>query len=242
MPAPPGGRRKRFRGWPWSPARQNEPVDASDPERHETPEIVVVAALLAGGSGSRFDGSRIDRLDSIHKLGARLRATAVEPPESVFERALRHAHWAGIGPIVIVTGSWSPTREQIGEHFAGGTIVANDRWADGQITSVRTALDSADALGADRVVIGLADQPFVTPDAWRTVASAPGPIAVATYAGRRGNPVALDRSVWHLLPAEGDEGARALMRIRPDLVREVACSGSPADIDTAEDLRRWQNN
>lgn len=213
-------------------------MDVSDSERHET----VVAALLAGGSGSRFDGSHVDQFDGIHKLAAQLRATAVEPAESVFERALRHARWADIGPIVIVTGSWSPTPEQIGDQVAGTTIVANDRWADGQITSVRTALDAADALGADRIVIGLADQPFVTPDAWRTVASAPGPIAVASYSGRRGNPVALDRSVWQLLPADGDEGARALMRIRPDLVREVACSGSPADIDTVEDLHRWQNN
>ena len=144
---------------------------------------------------------------------------------------------------MIVTGSWSPTREQIGEQVADTTVVANDRWADGQITSVRTALDAADALGADRIVIGLADQPFVTPDAWRTVAdphparspSRPMPAAAATRSR-------LDRSVWHLLPESGDEGARALMRIRPDLVREVACSGSPADIDTAEDLRRWQNN
>jgi CTP:molybdopterin cytidylyltransferase MocA len=207
-------------------------VDAADQmpsERHET----VVAALLAGGAGARFD-----QLDGTHKLEASLRATAVEPAESVFERALRHVGDARIGPIVIVTGSWSPPAQQV----AGATVVANDRWADGQITSVRTALDAADALGADRVVIGLADQPFITPDAWRTVADAPGPIAVATYAGRRGNPVGLDRSVWHLLPESGDEGARALMRIRPDLVREVACSGSPADIDTAEDLRRWQNN
>ena len=198
-------------------------------ERHET----VVAALLAGGAGARFD-----QLDGTHKLEASLRATAVEPAESVFERALRHVGDARIGPIVIVTGSWSPRAEQV----SGATVVANDQWADGQITSVRTALDAADALGADRVVIGLADQPFITPDAWRTVADAPGPIAVATYAGRRGNPVGIDRSVWHLLPESGDEGARALMRIRPDLVREVACSGSPADIDTAEDLRRWQNN
>ena len=206
------------------------------PERHETPGTGVVAALLAGGAGVRFDHP-----DGSHKLASRLGATATEPAESVFERALRHIRDAGVGQIVIVTGSWSPTPEQIGEHVAGVTIVANPRWAEGQITSVRTALDAAAALGADRIVIGLADQPFVTPDAWRTVASAPGPITVATYAGRRGNPVALDRSVWHLLPEHGDEGARALMRIRPDLVREVACSGSPADIDTAEDFRRWQN-
>ena len=202
-------------------------------ERHET----VVAALLAGGAGARFE-----YLDGTHKLEAGLRATAIEPAESVFGRALRHVGDARIGPIIIVTGSWSPTAEQIGRQLAGASVVVNDRWADGQITSVRTALDAADALGADRVVIGLADQPFITPDAWRTVADAPGPIAVATYAGRRGNPVGLDRSVWHLLPESGDEGARALMRIRPDLVREVACSGSPADIDTAEDLHRWQNN
>ena len=121
-------------------------------------------------------------------------------------------------------------------------FVDNPSWATGQITSVRVGLDAAAELGADRAVIGLADQPFISLDAWRTVATSPGPICVATYAGRRGNPVGLDRSTWSLLPEDGDEGARALMRIRPDLVREVACSGSPADIDTHEDLHRWQNN
>ncbi len=203
------------------------------PEPHET----VAAALLAAGAGTRFD-----RADGSHKLAARLRATSTEPAESVFERALRHVRLAGIGPIVIVTGSWSPTTAEFAGLEPRPHVVANDRWADGQITSVRAAVHAAAELDADRVVMGLADQPFITPDAWRTVASTPGPIAVATYAGRRGNPVALDRSVWHLLPEHGDEGARALMRIRPDLVREVACSGSPADIDTAEDFRRWQNN
>ena len=195
----------------------------------------VVAVVLAGGAGSRFAVG-----GEGHKLDASLPATATEPAESVVERALRHVVRAALGPIVVVTGGWSPSESL--RAVVPIRFVANPAWAAGQISSVRAGLDAAAALGADRAVIGLADQPFVSADAWRTIAASPGPICVATYAGLRGNPVALDRSTWSLLPTDGDEGARALMRIRPDLVREVACSGSPADIDTYEDLHRWQNN
>ena len=204
-----------------------------------TPDgIPVVAVVLAGGAGSRFTAA-----DGEHKLDAVLPSTSTEPAESVIERAVRHVTIAAIGRVVIVVGGWDPgPAVRASLSTLNGKIVVNDAWREGQITSVRVGLAAASELGAVRVVIGLADQPFVSADAWRTVAAEPGHICVATYGGRRGNPVALDREVWDLLPETGDEGARALMRIRPDLVREVACSGSPADIDTTEDLHRWQNN
>jgi molybdenum cofactor cytidylyltransferase len=202
----------------------------------------MVAILLAGGSGSRFRPDRSGPANSVHKLDAVLTATSSERSATVFDRSIAHLSAASIGPIVLVTGAWQPSQDQAGLAACGVTVVDNARWAAGQITSVRVGIATADALGADAVVLGLADQPFISPDAWRTVAQSNGPIRVATYGGRRANPVALERSVWDLLPDAGDEGARALMRIRPDLVREVACAGSPADIDTEEDLIRWQNN
>lgn len=189
----------------------------------------VVAIVLAAGGGSRFSGTR-------HKLLARLPTSDAAQPRTVVERSVATALAADIGPVIVVWGAVPlPLPPEV-------VAVRNDDWRDGQITSLRSGLEVADRLRAQRAVIGLGDQPGIDPSAWRAVAAADGPIAVATYAARRGNPVALDRRIWGLLPTSGDEGARALMRSRPDLVREVPCTGSAADIDTLEDLRQWQNN
>ena len=127
---------------------------------------------------------------------------------------------------------------------AGLSVVHNPRWAQGQATSLQTALATVEALGADAVSIGLADQPFIAAESWRRVRDAPATcrIVVAEYDGAVGpNPVRLDRSVWPLLPTEGDEGARSVIREHAEWVCRVACLGSVGDIDTLEDLERWRN-
>jgi len=122
----------------------------------------------------------------------------------------------------------------------GATLLRNEDWSLGQATSLRVAIDWCARQGHISAVIGLGDLPGLTPDAWRSVAAAPGgPIVFATYYGRRGHPVRLDAEIWSLLPISGDEGARSLAARRPELVTEVACEGVTVDIDTQEDLRRW---
>ena len=144
---------------------------------------------------------------------------------------------ADIGDCVVVHGAVDLSS------VAGSTrLVHNADWATGQRSSVAVALRYADEHGYDSVVIGLGDQPFVSPDAWREVADTEGDIVVATYDGTRGNPVKLDRSVWELFrvtDGDADAGARTLMHLPPELVREVASKGVSADIDTPEDLAQW---
>ncbi len=221
----------------WPSFVQADLMPAEAPRSAGSTSPQTVAVLLAAGAGSRFRDVR-------HKLLAELDSHG----RTVIGQTLGRLIDARIGPIIVVTGALSrddlaidATVADLLDHPEVSTH-HNPAWADGQSTSVRIGLDAAAHLGADAVVIGLADQPFITADAWRTIADGLGAIAVATYDGRRGNPVKLHASVWGLLPASGDEGARVLMRARPDLVVEVPCTGSPADIDTVEDLQQWQNN
>ena len=185
------------------------------------------AVLLAAGGGSRFAGTT-------HKLLAELQGVAV------WRRSVQSVIDAGFDSVIVVTGAVRlPVSAQ---ERARLQLVHNPRWAQGQSTSLRVGVDAAARGGARRVVVGLADQPFISADTWRRIARADtaNPIVVATYDGVRGpNPVRLASQVWPLLPNAGDVGARDVIRAHPQWVTEIECVGSTADIDTLEDLERW---
>ena len=123
---------------------------------------------------------------------------------------------------------------------AGFEVLENDRYQSGMASSVMVAIDQARSRGLNAITIGLGDQPGIGALCWTSVCvSRSSPIAVATYDGKRRNPVRLADSVWGLLPTEGDLGARELISSHPDLVTEVACDGEPFDIDTLEDFEIW---
>ncbi len=181
---------------------------------------MLAAVVLAAGGGTRFEGDT-------PKLLAEWRGRPLA------SWAIRAAVDAAIGPVWVVTGAVDLSAAIP----PGVSTLCNPRWAEGQATSLATALREAYGQGLQSLVVGLADQPLVTADAWMAVAASTGPIAVATYGGTRANPVMLAREVWDLLPITGDQGARRLMASRPELVVEVACDGNPADIDTMDDMR-----
>jgi nicotine blue oxidoreductase len=158
--------------------------------------------------------------------------------ETLAERGVELLRAGGADPVVIVTGAVPVT---IPEALA----VHNPDWSTGMGSSLATGLRALAATNAGAVVVALADQPLVGAEAVRRLITAyarGASVAVAAYDGTPRNPVLIAREHWPAVIelATGDTGARAFLRARPGLVTAVECgdTGSPADVDTAEDLAR----
>jgi molybdenum cofactor cytidylyltransferase len=188
----------------------------------------VSAIVLAAGGGSRFGGGKL-----LAELGG----------QPIIEAVFDNLRGAPVDEIIAIVGADAQRLREVCERY-GVRTVANEEWEQGQSTSVLAGLR---ACGGEAAVVLLGDQPFIGAEAvGRLVAAfAKGAkVAVATYGGKRRNPVLFSREVWPLLEAElaGDEGARSVLRRHPELVVEVPCEGvgDPTDVDTREDLRRLE--
>jgi len=182
----------------------------------------VAGVLLAAGQGSRF---------------GRPKALVEWDGQTLAERGVTMLRAGGADPVLLVTGA---AEVKVDSAF----IVYNEHWRTGMGSSLRAGLRALPP-DADAAVVALADQPLVGPESVaRLIAAyqAGAGVAVAAYGGRPRNPVLLAREHWPevIATATGDQGARAFLRARPDLVTLVECgdTGRPDDIDTPADLDR----
>ncbi len=195
----------------------------------------VAGVLLAAGQGSRFG-----RPKALVELDGRTLA----------ERGVTMLRAGGADPILIVTGAAQVDLGHLGPDHQARTVY-NREWRTGMGSSLRAALRALTELEAGQeagpevgaAVVALADQPLVGAEAvGRLIAAyqAGAGVAVAAYGGQPRNPVLLAREHWPevIAMATGDQGARAFLRARPELVTPVECgdTGRPDDIDTPADL------
>jgi nicotine blue oxidoreductase len=188
--------------------------------------------LLAAG-----DGTRLGQPKATVELGG----------VTLAERGVRLLRDGGADPILVVTGA-------VPVEVPGTLSVRNPDWLSGMGSSLAAGLRALDGTAPDgtrtagvvtAVVIALADQPLIGPEAVRRLIAAHAAgatIAVAAYAGKPRNPVLIAATHWRevLGVVAGDTGARPFLRAHPDLVTLVECGdvGSPDDIDTPADLAR----
>ena len=188
----------------------------------------VAGIVLAAGAGRRFGGPKV-----LVRLGG----------QTLLERAVGVLRDGGCAPVLAVLGC--PVDGALPE-LADVQVSWNPAWAEGIGASLRHGLENLAAHSEIvAAVVVLVDQPNLSPVAVGRVIDAHrcgALLAVANYAGRRGHPVLLDRTVWSGVSqlAVGEQGARAFMRAHPEMATDVACddAGAPDDIDEPSDLAR----
>jgi molybdenum cofactor cytidylyltransferase len=186
----------------------------------------VAAVVLAAGEGRRMGGPK-----ALAPLGDGTFASAVL---ARFDRK-------DVAARIVVVGAQAERVTALAAWPSGVSLVVNERWADGMLTSVWAGLAAAASLGVDAVLLHPVDNPLVTAATVGSVLEAlesGARIAVPSHAGRRGHPTGFARATWPALQSAAlDAGARVVLAEHPDWVVHVpAGPDCLADVDTKEEL------
>ena len=177
--------------------------------------------MLAAGAATRFGSPKqLAHLDG----------------RPMLEHSLRAITASNVGRVLLMLGAGADEiAARVDLH--GAEPMVCPRWAEGQSASLACGL--AELHGCEAVVVTLGDQPRLSPDAVRRVIAARNgaPAVRATYAGKPGHPVLLERDLFEpLRNVTGDHGARnLLMSVQ---VVDVPCDdlGGGEDVDTPAEL------
>ena len=193
-------------------------------------DLPIGAVVLAAGRSSRMGEPK-----QLLALGGK----------TLLQRTLENVCASQAQDIVLVLGfAAQAITTQI--EVEGVRVVINPDHQQGMGTSLRAGLAALDAQTQAALIV-LADQPFVSPTTLDQIINhyqqSDGQIVIPTYRGFRGNPVLLDRSVFpEVMALSGDIGCRAIFGDHLDGIVKVPVGdiGILLDIDTPEDLARWQ--
>src|SRR5579859_1190160 len=156
----------------------------------------------------------------------------------LLQHVIDAANASTLDEVVVVLGEHAT---EIGKAISPGraTVVVNERYAEGQSTSLHRGLEALDD-GMDGALFILGDQPGITAsliDAIVDCFRATGALIVAPrFTDGTGNPVMFARALWsELLAVTGDVGARDVLRAhRADVVEVPIATTRLPDVDTQE--------
>ncbi|GAC14863.1 nucleotidyltransferase family protein [Aliiglaciecola lipolytica] len=192
----------------------------------------ITSLLLAAGEGRRFgDVKQLADIDGMPMLNY----------------VIKQHQLAGIEDIIVVLGAnANKIVEQIDTSVQ--VVIANN-WRLGMGESIRVgveAINSREKTETKHVLLSLADQIEVkSPQIAKLcsqAAHAPSAIVAAEYANNIGVPVCFPTSMFpDLLNLDSKSGAKPVIQANKGKVIRVAIPEAQFDIDTTEDLRRWQS-
>lgn len=167
----------------------------------------------------------------------------------VLERVASALSAGGTGRVVIVAAP--PDLEPQDRGIAalakrlGLEVAINPSPERGMLSSILTGLATVQTTPAPPVLICPADLPALSPSTVAAVLAALDPpdvsLAVPTFEGRRGHPLAIGPDLVAEIPTLDPEvGLKQLLERHPDRLREVPVDdfGAVHDVDTPEDYER----
>jgi molybdenum cofactor cytidylyltransferase len=144
--------------------------------------------------------------------------------------------------LVVVRGDDQRLIDHVQRHEPSARAVINPRADEGQLSSLVTGLDVAEADGAEAVLVTLVDAPLIRADTVRALierlAHTSALVLRASYDGRHGHPVIFRRATFDALrKADPAVGAKQVLQQFASLVEDVEVTdpGTLRDVDTVED-------
>jgi molybdenum cofactor cytidylyltransferase len=130
-------------------------------------------------------------------------------------------------------------------HLDKASVVINNEWEKGQLSSIQAAVRSLPATGTDGMILCPVDHPLVSANLVTRLIeqfdSTGKLIVLPTYKGRRGHPLIFRASLYdELLEASATVGARQVVWAHRDEVLEVATDeeGIILNLNDPETLRK----